>query len=158
MLPDREEALAACRSVRETYLQHGLGAAMAKFIALVSYQGPISADFASQPGPDPAMFGLPSVDDGSRTDPLAGQNIVTCTHYQPDFERLRSASTRIVVGVGATSAGTLAHRAGTIVAVRLGAAPITFPGGHDGFLGGEYGGMGEPEAFAATLRNVLAGA
>jgi hypothetical protein len=30
-------------------------------------------------------------------------------------------------------------------------------GGHDGFLGGEYGGMGEPDAFAATLRQVLTG-
>jgi hypothetical protein len=25
----------------------------------------------------------------------------------------------------------------------------------DGFLGGEYGGMGEPDAFATTLRKVL---
>ena len=33
--------------------------------------------------------------------------------------------------------------------------PVTFPGGHDGFLGGEYGGMGEPDAFAATLHKVL---
>ena len=29
--------------------------------------------------------------------------------------------------------------------------------GHDGFLGGEYGSTGEPDAFAATLRAVLAG-
>jgi pimeloyl-ACP methyl ester carboxylesterase len=39
---------------------------------------------------------------------------------------------------------------------RLGTAPVTFPGGHDGFLGGEYGSTGEPDAFAATLREVLA--
>jgi hypothetical protein len=25
----------------------------------------------------------------------------------------------------------------------------------DGFLGGEYGGMGQPDAFAATLRTLL---
>jgi hypothetical protein len=43
------------------------------------------------------------------------------------------------------------------VAERLGTAPVTFPGGHDGFLGGEYGGMGKPDAFAATLRTVLDG-
>jgi hypothetical protein len=30
------------------------------------------------------------------------------------------------------------------------------PGGHDGFLGGEYGQMGRPDAFAAKLRGVLA--
>jgi hypothetical protein len=27
---------------------------------------------------------------------------------------------------------------------------VTFPGGHDGFLGGEYGTTGQPDAFAAT--------
>ncbi len=31
----------------------------------------------------------------------------------------------------------------------------SFPGGHSGFLGGEYGQTGEPEAFAAKLREVL---
>jgi hypothetical protein len=41
------------------------------------------------------------------------------------------------------------------VAGRLGRAPVTFPGDHGGFLGGEYGQTGEPDAFAATLREVL---
>ena len=36
-------------------------------------------------------------------------------------------------------------------------APVAFPGGHGGFLGGEYGQTGEPDAFAATLRTVLVG-
>ena len=42
------------------------------------------------------------------------------------------------------------------VAERLGTEPVTFPGGHDGFSGGEYGPPGEPDAFAAKLREVLA--
>jgi hypothetical protein len=33
---------------------------------------------------------------------------------------------------------------------------VTFPSHHGGFLGGEYGWPGEPDAFAATLREVLA--
>jgi len=49
----------------------------------------------------------------------------------------------------------MVDRAGIAVAERLATAPVTFPGGHDGFLGGEYGGMGEPDAFATTLRKVL---
>jgi hypothetical protein len=49
----------------------------------------------------------------------------------------------------------LAGRAGVAVAGRLGTEPVTFPGGHDGFLGGEFGRTGEPDAFAATLRDVL---
>jgi hypothetical protein len=46
-------------------------------------------------------------------------------------------------------------RAGVAVARRLGTVAVVFPGGHDGFLGGEYGGMGKPDEFAATLRAVL---
>jgi len=83
--------------------------------------------------------------------------MVTCTHYRHDFGALRAAPTRIVVGVGEESGQQMAGRGGAAVAGRLGITPVTFPGGHDGFLGGEYGGMGKPDAFAATLREVLAG-
>ena len=103
-LPDREPALAACEGIHETYQREGYGPAMAKFIALVSYEGPIPAGFADQPGPDPANFGLPAMDDGSRDDPLVGLNMPSTPGYQHDFGALRAASTRIVVGVGAQSA------------------------------------------------------
>jgi pimeloyl-ACP methyl ester carboxylesterase len=155
VLPDCEAAMAAAVDIHETYQRSGVGPAMAKFIALVSHEGPIPADFADRPAPDPAMFGLPTEDDGSRNHPLVGQNIVSGTHYQPDFDALRAASTRIVIGVGAKSGTVMAGRAGAAVAERLGTTPVTFPGGHDGFLGGEYGQTGEPGAFAATLRQVL---
>jgi pimeloyl-ACP methyl ester carboxylesterase len=156
-LPDREQALAAAKGIHQTYQSSGFGPAMGKFIALVSYDGPIPDGFADQPGPDPASFGMPTGDDGSRDDPLLGQNMISCTHYQHDFDALRAAPTRIVVGVGAESGGMMAGRAAVAVAERLGTTPVTFPGGHDGFLGGEYGGMGKPDAFAATLRQVLTG-
>ena len=154
-LPDRDQVLAACAAIKQTYLREGFGPAMAKFIALASYQGPIPAGFADQPGPDPATFGLPTVDDGSRDDALLRLNMPSCPGHRHDFDALRAASTRIVVGVGEQSATMIAGRAGIAVAERLGTAPVTFPGGHDGFIGGEYGGMGEPDAFAATLRTVL---
>jgi pimeloyl-ACP methyl ester carboxylesterase len=156
-LPDRERALAAATGIHQTYQSSGFGPAMAKFIALVSYEGPIPEGFADQPGPDPASFGMPTGDDGSRDDPIVGQNMISCTHYQHDFDALRAAPTRVVVGVGAESGGMMAGRAAVAVAERLGTTPVTFPGGHDGFLGGEYGGMGKPDAFAATLRQVLTG-
>jgi len=41
------------------------------------------------------------------------------------------------------------------VAERLGTTPVTFPSGHGGFFGGEYGQTGEPDAFATRLRQVL---
>lgn len=156
MLPDREYALAACRDIHETYLRRGNGAGMAKFIAIVSHQGPITAEFLSQPDPDPQMFGLPSEDDGSRDDVLLAQNMIACTHYEPDIEALRAAPTRIVLAAGAESEGTLANRGAHAVAERLGTKVVTFPSHHGGFLGGEYGQSGEPDAFAAKLREVLA--
>jgi pimeloyl-ACP methyl ester carboxylesterase len=157
VLPDREAALAANRDIHETYIRSGFGAGMAKFIALVSYNGPIPADYVDQPAPDPAMFGLPTDDDGSRTDPLLAQNMISCTHYQLDFDALRAASTRIVIGAGTESQGTLANRAAVAVAERLGTPLVIFPSGHGGFLGDEYGQRGEPDAFADTLRRVLGG-
>jgi hypothetical protein len=121
----------------------------------VMHEGPITDEFLAQPAPDPAMFGMSSEDDGSRNDILVGQNIIGNTHYEPDFDAIRTAPTRIVVGVGATSAGTLAHRGGEAVAERLGTNPVVFPSGHGGFQGNEYGMPGEPDAFAAKLREVL---
>jgi len=157
VLPDRELALAASVDIHETYKRRGFGPGMAKFIAIVSYSGPIPADYADRPAPDPAMFGLPTEDDGSRNDPLLGQNIISITHYQLDFDALRAASTRIVLAAGATSLGELANRAAVVVAERLGTKPVTFPGDHAGFVGGEPGQTGESDAFAATLREVLEG-
>jgi pimeloyl-ACP methyl ester carboxylesterase len=157
VLPDREPVLAACEGIHETYQREGFGPAMAKFIALVSYQGPIPAGFADQPGPNPADFGLPTEDDGSRDHPLVGLNMPSTPGYQHDFDALRAAPTRVAVAVGAESGQMMAGRAAVAMAERLGTPPVTFPGGHDGFVGGEYGGMGKPDAFATTLREVLTG-
>ncbi len=154
-LPDGEIVLAACVDMHETYQRSGFGPAMAKFIALVSQPGQIPADYLDRPAPDPAAFGLPAQDDGSRNDPLVGQNMISCSHYEHDFDALRAASTRVVVAVGEESRQMVAGRAAVAVAGRLGTAPVTFPGGHDGFLGGEYGSTGQPDAFAAALRTVL---
>jgi pimeloyl-ACP methyl ester carboxylesterase len=154
IVEDRDAALAAARDVYDTYQRSGMGRGMAKFIMLVSNRGPVPANFADIPV-DPAMFGLPTSDDGSRTDPLLAQNMITCTHYQPNFDALRKAKTRIVLAAGSESDGELAHRGAEAVAQRLGTKPATFPSGHAGFLGGEYGQSGEPDAFAKRLREVL---
>lgn len=158
ILPDREGALAACRAVHETYLRSGFGAGMAKFIAFVVRREPFGPEAGDEPGPDPAMFGLPTGDDGSRTDPLLGQNIVSCTHYEPDFGALRAASTRIVLAAGVESEGQMASRGAFAVAERLGTAVVSFPSGHAGFLGDEHGQPGDPDGFATRLREVLTGA
>jgi pimeloyl-ACP methyl ester carboxylesterase len=157
VLPDREGAMAATQAIHDTYERSGFGAGMAQFIVAVGHRGPMDAAFLAQPAPDPAMFGLPVEDDGNRTDPLLGQNMPSGPHYEPDFEALRAASTRIVLGAGMESEGQMASRGAFAVAERLGTTPVSFPSGHGGFLGGEYGQPGEPDAFAAKLREVLAG-
>jgi pimeloyl-ACP methyl ester carboxylesterase len=156
VLPDRDRALAATRDVHETYMRSGLGAGMAKFIALTSHKGEIPADWLGRPAPDPAMFGLPTEDDGSRDDPLLGMAMGSTPEFEPDFDALRAASTRIVMAAGSESAGEMANRGAFAVAERLGTTPVIFPSHHGGFLGGEYGWSGEPDAFAAKLRQALA--
>jgi pimeloyl-ACP methyl ester carboxylesterase len=156
VVPDREGALAVCEAVAGSYQERGFGAGMAHFITIVSHQGPMTTAFAAQPGPDPAMFGMPADDDGTRTDALLFQNLITCTHFEPDFEALKAASTRIVMAAGVESAGQLACRGAEAAAQRLGVTVEPFPSDHGGFLGGEYGQAGDPDAFAAKLREVLA--
>jgi pimeloyl-ACP methyl ester carboxylesterase len=158
MLPDADAALAANRSIGETYQRAGFGPAMAKFITIVSHRGPIPAGFFDGPDPDPSMFGLPAQDDGTRTDPLLFQNIRTCIGYRFDLEALTSAKDRIVMGVGEESDGRLARRGGEAIAAELGVEPVIFPSGHGGFVGDEYGPgpAGKPREFAAKLREVFA--
>jgi pimeloyl-ACP methyl ester carboxylesterase len=155
LLPDREFALAAAAAVRESYLQRGFGAGMAHFIAVVSHSGPFTAEVAAQPGPDPAMFGMPTEDDGTRDDAMLNEGLKNIPSYEPDFDALRAASTRILPAAGEDEPGTMANRGAYAVADRLGTEVVAFPGGHGGFLGGEYGQMGKPDAFAARLREVL---
>lgn len=156
ILPDREGAMAITQAIHDTYERSGFGPGMAQFIAVVGHQGPITPEFAAAPPPDPAMFGLPTDDDGSRGDALLGQNIVSCTHFEPDFDALRAAPTRIVLAAGVESQGQMAHRGAEAAAERMGTAAVSFPSDHGGFLGGEYGQAGDPDAFAAKLREVLA--
>ena len=158
IVPDREYALAACEAVYETYQRGGWGAGMAHFIVVVSHRGPFTAEIVSQPAPDPATFGMPTEDDGSRTDPMLAHSVMTSTHYEPDLVALRTASTRIVVAAGQKSEGEMANRGAHAVADRLGVELVIFPSDHAGFLGGEYGQTGEPDSFATKLRQVLSDA
>jgi pimeloyl-ACP methyl ester carboxylesterase len=156
VLPDRDEALAAIRAMSETYQRGGRGAGMAHFIALTSYKGPLPAGFADRPAPDPAMFGMSNEDDGTRDDALLAQNIFTTTGFEPDFDALKAAPTRIVIAAGEASEGQMAYRCATAIAARLGTKPVIFPGGHGGFNKNEWDPSGDPEGFAAKLREVLA--
>lgn len=155
LLPDAERAFAAEREVQAAYQAKGWGHGMAAFIGLTSWQGEFTDDYAATAAPDPSAFGLPADDDGSREDPLLSGISNAITAYRPDLAAVTAAPTRVVVAVGAESEGLLTGRTSAAVADALGQEVVVFPGGHGGFLGGEFGQAGQPEAFAARLREVL---
>ena len=96
-------------------------------------------------------------DDGSRDDPLLSGASNAITAYRPDVAALASAPTRVVIAVGLESQGLLTGRTSVAAAEMLGQDVTVFPSNHGGFLGGEFGQRGEPEAFAARLREILDG-
>jgi pimeloyl-ACP methyl ester carboxylesterase len=155
LLPDADRAFAAERAVQAAYHDKGWGHGMAAFIALTSWHGEFTEEYAARPMPDPAAFGLPVDDDGSRGDPLLSGVSNAITAYRPDVAALESAPTRLVIAVGVESQGLLTGRTSVAAAEALGRDVAVFPSNHGGFLGDEFGQRGEPEAFAVRLREVL---
>jgi hypothetical protein len=70
------------------------------------------------------------------------------TRWRPDVDALRSAPTRVVVGLGTDSTGQECDRTSRALAAALAVEPTMFPGGHTGFAE-------DPEAFVTPLRAVL---
>jgi len=155
VLPDAAAAERARAAVRDTYEAKGSHAGMAAFIAMTSWPGEFTDDYFAQPPPDPAQFGMPADDDGSRDDPLLSDRSWAVSSYRPDAGALAAAPTRVVIAVGEESAGTFTGRTSLATAELLGQQAIVFPSHHGGFLGGEFGYAGQPEAFARKLRDVL---
>jgi pimeloyl-ACP methyl ester carboxylesterase len=155
VLPDAEAAERARGGIRDAYEAKGSNAGMAAFIAMTSWRGEFTDDYLAQPAPDPVLFGMPSEDDGSRDDPLLSDRSWAVSSYRPNIDRLGAAPTRIVIAVGEESLGTFTGRASLATAELLGQRATVFPSHHGGFLGGEFGYAGQPEAFARKLRNVL---
>ena len=156
LLPDAERAVAAERAVGAAYEAKGFGAGMAAFIAMTSWTGEFTDEFAAAPTPDPAQFGLPTDDDGGRDDVLLSGVSAAVTAFRPDVDALRAAPTRLEIAAGIESREQMTGRAAAATAEALGRPLTIFPSHHGGFLGGEFGHAGEPEAFAARLREVLA--
>jgi pimeloyl-ACP methyl ester carboxylesterase len=155
-LPDAEAAERARAAVRDVYEARGRGAGMAAFIALGSWQGEFTDDYFARPAPEPAQFGMPAEDDGTRDDPLLSDRSWAVSGYRPDVDALAAAPTRVVIAVGEETAGTFTARTAEATAALLGRQATVFPSHHGGFLGGEHGYAGQPEAFARRLREVLA--
>ncbi|HET7420288.1 MAG TPA: alpha/beta hydrolase [Candidatus Dormibacteraeota bacterium] len=146
VLPDPEKANREIVDITDTYRAAGLGAAFPKFAAHVGIRG----------GPPPRQ-GEPTPEELEQMamfqrnmDFWFGHTMRAIGLYEPDFEALKRASCRIVSGVGDESKGELAHEGGLGLARLTGCEVAVFPGGHGGF-------ESHAPAFAARLREVLAG-
>ena len=155
VLPDAEAAERARAGVRDAYQARGSSAGMAAFIAMTSWQGEFTDDYFAQPEPDPAEFGMATEDDGSRDDPLLSDRSWPVSSYGPNVNALAAAPARVVIAVGEESLGTFTGRTAVATAELLSQHAVVFPSHHGGFLGGEFGYAGQPEAFARKLREVL---
>ncbi|CAM5356878.1 alpha/beta fold hydrolase [Leifsonia shinshuensis] len=155
VLPDAAAAERGLAAVHAAYDERGFGAGMAAFIMMTSWRGEFTDDYFALPAPDPAMFGMPAADDGSRDDPLLSERSVAITEYRPDIDALTAAPTRVVIAVGEESEGLFTGRTSAAVAGLLGTEPVVFPSHHGGFAAEDSGYPGKPREFAARLREVL---
>ncbi|WP_040883821.1 alpha/beta fold hydrolase [Janibacter sp. HTCC2649] len=156
-LPDAEAVARASAEVAAAYAERGFGAGMAAFIGLTSWQGEFTDEYFAQPLPDPAQFGLPTEDDGSRDDPLLSERSATVTSTRPDVVALNTGTPPIVLGVGEETGDAITGRTTRGVAAELGITVTTFPGGHGGFASAEGPWPGKSVEFGARLAEVLAG-
>jgi pimeloyl-ACP methyl ester carboxylesterase len=157
LLPDAIPAERAYAAVRSRYRDHGWGTGMAEFLKMSSWAGEFTQAYFDLPPADPAAFGVPTEDDGSRDDPLLSERFESMVAFRPDVHALRAAPTSLLIAVGEESRGTLTGRTAEATAKALGREAVVFPSHHAGFAGGEFGQSGQPEAFGRRLRAVLDG-
>ncbi len=118
LLEDSQMAIKVNADIVDAYQRNGFGPGMAKFVQLVMYQGVLPDDYLDRPAPDPAQFGFPTKDDGSRDDLLLSGNLAM-PPFEPDVGALRASSVRLVPAIGAVGAGGLARRGGPQLAAGL---------------------------------------
>ncbi|MFH9611859.1 alpha/beta fold hydrolase [Streptomyces sp. NPDC017448] len=155
LTPDGPAAVRARAGVRDAYEARGWGAGMAAFVAMTSWEGEFTEAYFAQPAPDPAAFGMPTEDDGSREDPLLSDRSWAVSGHRPDAGAIAAAATRVVIAVGEESRTVQTGRTSVAAAELLGQRVAVFPSHHAGFVDGEFGYPGKPDEFAERLREVL---
>jgi pimeloyl-ACP methyl ester carboxylesterase len=139
LLPEAAERHHTVNALYESYRTEGVAIAMGRFLAHIGVAPP---EAAGQP--------LPLPDNALRDASFFLSNMIrTVAPADPDLAALRATPTRIVVAAGMTSKGQLANRTAVALAEQLGTDLTLFPGDHGGYAG-------DPQAFAAKLRETLA--
>jgi pimeloyl-ACP methyl ester carboxylesterase len=141
LLPDREELWVQTEDMIATYLAGDRRGAWRQFLKTANIFLPDEV-FEAVFGADPTPQGL--ADEHFQFAHVLRET----TRFRPDIAALRSAPTRVLIGIGEQSGGQLCDRASRALAEALGTEPTMFPGDHIGFAE-------EPPQFAARLREVL---
>jgi pimeloyl-ACP methyl ester carboxylesterase len=147
LLPDAAEVRAAMEDVFQTTRTDGVEAAMQRFQQVIGLADAPPEQPQGEPTPE-MLEGRARI--AGNLEFFLAHGVRPLTGYVPDVAALRAGSARIVVAVGETSQGQLAHRAAVALAERLGSPPVTFPGDHGAMVS-------RPREFAETLHQVLSG-
>ncbi len=147
LLPDVAERRAEVDDIVATFHRDGAPAAYAKFMALIGIQ---PAAPVADAGQAPLPVQQPTAQDIADGQRFLGHDMLATTRFVPDIDALRTSTTRVVVGIGATADVPYAQRTAQVLADRLEVVPVEFPGGHGGFI--EH-----PREFGDVLRSVLRG-
>lgn len=148
LLPDAAAHRARSQELYDTYRSQGVGPAMRTFMTMAGLKGgPPPQAVVGQPGPE-TMESMARL--GRNAELFLAYGLRQTSAFVPDIPTLRTGSPRIVVAGGEESDDQLAYRAAVALAEHLGTPVVRFPGDHAGF-------MMQPDAFAAKLREVLAG-
>lgn len=131
LLPDSAQVRAQIEDIYDTYRAEGPDQAMQKFMAHAGLGEPPGQEAgAPRRGPSPEQMARMR----ATTEEFLAHLIRPTTRYRPDIEALRAAPARIVVAVGTTSKGQLAHRSAVALADQLSTPVVEFPGDHGGFV------------------------
>jgi pimeloyl-ACP methyl ester carboxylesterase len=147
LLPDAERWRSEFDDIAEIYRAEGVMAAMGKFGAIVEEGGPRYSEEMQQTPPTPEgqeMMGRMA----ANFDLFIAHELQLNGRYVPDFDALRSGSTRIVSAAGETSGEQAARRSALALAERLGIPATALPGAHGGW-------GSDPQEFADRLHEVL---
>ncbi|MFE7802032.1 alpha/beta fold hydrolase [Nocardia sp. NPDC057440] len=141
LLDDRAEQRAKTEEIIATYQSGDTLGAWRKFMAQANIQMP-------EPVLEQIFGGEREPRQQASESYWFGHELRGTTSWEPDSAALRATAARIVIGLGADSAGELCERTSRELGEMLGVEPVLFPGGHTGFVE-------DPAAFAPRLREVL---
>ncbi|HEX5505727.1 MAG TPA: alpha/beta hydrolase [Thermomicrobiales bacterium] len=142
VLPDAAEQRAFFDRVSAIYQQQGWYPAWEVFETAIGQE---ERDPAAGGPVDQATFDRLA----GNLDSMLGRELRPTIAFTPDIGRIKESGARVILAGGRKSRDYFYYRTATILAERLGAEFVEFPGHHNAYLD-------HPAAFAATLRHLLA--